>query len=172
MTPTGTHRPPRWAPTLAAAALVLLAGTACTAAAAPLPTPAPSTYTTPPRSSSGPPPSTTAPTRPTTRTTTRPPSTTRTSAAVPSVRGRVVDGRTGAPMAGVIVEFKNLSGGNAHTRTAADGTYALRLPEDVYTALAMTEDPDSDLGFDVVGGDNSVSVPPSTRVDFESHVIG
>jgi hypothetical protein len=75
-------------------------------------------------------------------------------------------------MAGVIVEFKNLSGGNAHTRTAADGTYALRLPEDVYTALAMTEDPDSDIGFDVVGGDNSVSVPPSTRVDFESHVIG
>jgi hypothetical protein len=80
----------------------------------------------------------------------------------------VVNGATGRPVAGVIVEFKNLSGGNVHTTTDGRGVYLVTLPPDVYTALALDQDPDSDVNYQVAGGDNSVSVPPSTRVDFVS----
>jgi hypothetical protein len=83
--------------------------------------------------------------------------------------GRVVDGKTGRPYPGVIVEFENLNNGNVHTQTNRDGEYSIELPVDVYTALALTDD--NNIGFTVVSGDNSISVPPSARVDFESYEI-
>jgi hypothetical protein len=83
-----------------------------------------------------------------------------------TVYGTVTDGTTGKPMPGVIVEFKNLHGGNAHVTTDSNGQYAVELPADVYTALALVDDPNSTINCEVVGGDNSISVPPSTRVDF------
>lgn len=174
MTPSRTHRPSRLAPAVTAAALVLLAGTACAPADAQPTAPTPTTTSPIPSTTYRPPTPTPAPTpAPTTpRRTTSPPPVTRTTPAAPSVSGRVVDGRTGRPMAGVIVEFKNLRGGNVHTYTGSDGTYAVRLPPDVYTALALTDDPDTSVGFEVVGGDSSVSVPPSARVDFESYTYG
>jgi hypothetical protein len=86
------------------------------------------------------------------------------------VSGRVVDGNTGQPYPGVTVEFKNLFNGNVHTQTDSNGEYSINLPEDVYTALALTSD-NHNIGFEVVGGDNSISVPPSTQVDFVSYEI-
>jgi hypothetical protein len=85
-----------------------------------------------------------------------------------TVSGRVVNRATGRLVAGVIVEFKNLSGGNVHTTTNSRGEYSVTLPPDAYTALALDQDPESDVNYQVVGGDNSISVPPSTRVDFVS----
>jgi hypothetical protein len=85
-----------------------------------------------------------------------------------TVSGRVVNRATSKPVAGIIIEFKNLHGGNVHTMTNRRGEYAVKLPPDVYTALALDPDPESDVIYQVVGGDNSVSVPPSTRVDFVS----
>jgi hypothetical protein len=136
--------------------------------------PAPVPVTITPSSATPPPPTYAAPvptyTRSSTaRSTTRRSTTSRSTNGV--VRGRVY-GLDGAPMAGVIVEFKNLAGGNGHTTTGSDGSYAIRLPPDVYTALALTDQPDSDIGFDVIGGDNSVSVPETTRVDFRAYDIG
>ena len=55
-----------------------------------------------------------------------------------------------------------------HTTTNSGGEYSVTLPPDAYTALALDQDPESDVNYQVAGGDNSISVPPSTRVDFVS----
>ena len=87
-----------------------------------------------------------------------------------TISGRVTVRATGAPYPGATVEFKNVYGGNVHTTTNANGVYSLPVPGDVYTALALDLHNDN-AGFDVVGGSNTVSVPPSTRVDFEAYPI-
>jgi hypothetical protein len=88
----------------------------------------------------------------------------------PIISGRVVRS-TGEPYPGVIVEFKNINGGNVHTETDRHGSYQVQAPPGVYTALAMDFD-DYNAGFEVIGRrDNAVSVPPSTVVDFKSYAI-
>ncbi len=89
---------------------------------------------------------------------------------VSTISGRVTVRATGAPYPGAIVEFKNVYGGNVHTTTNANGVYSLPVPDDVYTALALDLHNDN-AGFDVARGSNTVSVPPSTRVDFEAYPI-
>jgi hypothetical protein len=86
-----------------------------------------------------------------------------------TVHGQVTDGATGAPMPGVIVEFRNLRGENVHLPTDQNGRYSVELPADVYTALAVADDPNSTINFRVVGGSNVVSVPPPAEVDFVSY---
>lgn len=154
---------PRFVPVVLATALVstsLLAG--CGGSTPSVPSPGPTLVTIQPQPQPQPPLATAtmyAPTSPAS------------DASSGVVRGRVYD-QNGRAMAGVIVEFKNLSGGNGHTSTRSDGSYAIQLPSDVYTALALTDQPDSGIGFDVVGGDNSISVPETTRVDFQAYDIG
>lgn len=89
---------------------------------------------------------------------------------VSTISGRVTVRATGAPYPGATVEFKNVYGGNVHTTTNANGVYSLPVPGDVYTALALDLNNDN-AGFEVVGGSNTVSVPPSTRVDFQAYPI-
>ena len=58
-----------------------------------------------------------------------------------------------------------------HTTTDDHGFYSLTLPEGVYTALALDLN-DFNEGFDVVGrAGNSISVPPSTTVNFVAYNI-
>jgi hypothetical protein len=89
---------------------------------------------------------------------------------VSTINGRVTVRDTGEPYPGVSVEFKNLYGENVHTETDANGEYSLPVPADVYTALAVDLD-NLNAGFDVVGRSSTVSVPPSTQVDFEGYPI-
>jgi hypothetical protein len=84
--------------------------------------------------------------------------------------GRVTVRANGAPYPGATVEFKNLYGGNVHTTTNASGEYSLQAPDDVYTALALDLN-NTNAGFAVIGGSNTVSLPPSARVDFEAYPI-
>lgn len=87
------------------------------------------------------------------------------------ISGHVFVRDTGAPYPGVSVEFRNLLGGNVHGETDANGYYALPVPPDVYTALAV-DLANTNAGFDVVGrSSNAVSVPPSTTVDFAAYPI-
>jgi len=66
---------------------------------------------------------------------------------------------------------KNVDGENVHTTTNADGYYSLPVPEGVYTALALDLN-NENAGFDVVGRpDDTVSVPPSTTIDFVAYAI-
>jgi hypothetical protein len=78
--------------------------------------------------------------------------------------------RDRAPYPDAIVEFKNTTGGNVHTTTDVTGEYSLQVPDDVYTAFALDLN-NTNAGFDAVGGANSVSVPPSTRINFEAYPI-
>ncbi|MFC4950617.1 hypothetical protein [Pseudonocardia sp. GCM10023141] len=57
-------------------------------------------------------------------------------------------------------------GYNVHTTTDSGGRYSMTLPADVYVALALDTTPGSSNNYRVASGDNSVSVPPSVRVDF------
>jgi hypothetical protein len=93
------------------------------------------------------------------------------NSSISTISGTVTVWKTGAPYPGVSVEFKNLSGENVHVETDANGTYSLPVPTGVYTALAVDLN-NENAGFDVVGrSSNAVSVPPSTRVDFEGYQI-
>jgi hypothetical protein len=89
---------------------------------------------------------------------------------VSTIWGQVTVRGTGEPYPGVTVEFKHVYGGNVHTETDANGRYALPVPPGVYTALALDLE-NTNAGFDVVGRSSAVSVPPSTRVDFEAYPI-
>jgi hypothetical protein len=88
-----------------------------------------------------------------------------------AVSGYVTVRGTGEPYPGVTVEFKDVYGGNVHTTTGADGYYSVQVPEGVYTALALDLN-NENAGFDVVGRpDNTVSLPPSARIDFVAYPI-
>lgn len=69
----------------------------------------------------------------------------------------------GQPVAGESVEFESPLGFNFHTTTDTDGYYSLTLIAGAYNAEA----PDINAETDVVGRpNNTVSVPPSTTVNF------
>jgi hypothetical protein len=69
----------------------------------------------------------------------------------------------GQPVAGESVEFESPLGFNFHTTTDTDGYYSLTLIAGAYNAEA----PDISAETNVVGRpDNTVSVPPSTTVNF------
>jgi hypothetical protein len=94
-----------------------------------------------------------------------------TRASDTTVRGHVTVAATGAPYAGATVEFKDVSGGNVHTETAADGSYSVTVPAGVHTALALDLN-DTNASFDVVGrSTNAVEVPTSSTVDFSASPI-
>lgn len=93
----------------------------------------------------------------------------RTPDASPSVSGRVVMKGTTRPVPGTIVEFKPVYGKPFWTTVDSSGRYSLRLPADVYTAVATIEPPDTPISFRVAGGrSNAVTIEGPTRVDFEA----
>jgi hypothetical protein len=86
------------------------------------------------------------------------------------VSGRVTVRGTGQPYPGAVVEFTGGSGEGVFVQTDANGEYALVLPADLHTAVAL--DPgDAETGFAVVGGSAAVPVARSTTVDFEAYEI-
>jgi hypothetical protein len=71
--------------------------------------------------------------------------------------------QNGQPIAGEPVEFESPLGYNYHTTTDGNGYYSMTITEGVYYAEA----PDVQYNTDVVDRpNNTVSVPPSTTVNF------
>jgi hypothetical protein len=71
--------------------------------------------------------------------------------------------QNGQPIAGEPVEFESPLGYNYHTTTDGNGYYSMTITEGVYYAEA----PDVQYNTDVVDRpNNTVSVPPSTTINF------